>query len=196
VGSFTGTLDVTQTVAAQTAKTIADGLTTWESIRANLAGGGQAFYFSADQPISCSGCTSSTHWGALQLQVDFTNRTIGGTGLTNPYNGRYESFIHVHGLYNAGNADTVESTIPNAISFDSLTGNATLPLSGHLSSVSCSGTGCAGFGTGNFSGSSVDLLNAGGVEAKTAETHLDFSGTNSMSSPNSASGTFLAPRNN
>ncbi len=173
-----------------------DGTATWEQARQVQAGTG--FFFSGHAPIACSGaCINSSNpnnpQGALQLYIDFGARTVGGfTAATGP-SGSQGSFIHIHNINTIG--DRLEQTIgssggSNPISFESLSGNATLTLSGaNLGSY----TSTSG-GSGSFSGSVITLQNAGGVAAANAKTDLQFSGLNNTSQSISASGTFLAPR--
>jgi hypothetical protein len=210
VGAFSGGLGNKQNLASENliaqdaaaaaaaAVSIVDGLTTWDAIRTTLSG--QAFYFSGDLPITCGGaCLSAggTPYGALQLQVDFNNRTLGGTGLTNPFNGRNDSYIHVHGLFSnpavTTGADTVEQTI-SQMSFSALPGGSPAAIVLNVGNLGATTDSSGQLNTGNFIGSTVELLNAGGVVAKQAQTSLVFSGTNTLSTPMAAAGTFIAPR--
>ena len=193
-------VDAAQSAGAQTNLAsqygVPTGPTTWDFINGNNPGG-QGYYFSGEAPIACtgSGCVSSAPTGSLQLQVNFAARTVGGTGILNPTNSSNQSFIHVHGITTTGNTDTIEQTI-SSISFASLTGPAKITLNaGNLGTMTTTALGTSGFsGTNPFNGSTVSLINAGGVVAAQARTNMVFSGTNSMSNPVNVNSTFTSPK--
>ena len=171
---------------------------TWDYIRQNQPSG-SGFYFSGEAgPINCTGCLSSAPKGSLQLFVDFGARTIGGDTAFNGPSGTTGSFIHIHGVDSSGNTDTIQQRIGlggsglSPISFSSLTGPATIVLnSSNLGSTTITTSSPAG---GSFAGSSISLVNAGGVVAAQALTNMTFSGSTGASAAVSANGSFLSPR--
>ena len=181
---------------------VPDGITTWDFIRQNQPSG-QGYYFTDLGTLSsCTNCTSAAAVGSVQLQIDFAARTLGGSGgITNPVSTVNGSFIHLHGVSTSGNTDTIQQTIglggSSPIPFSSLTGPATITLNGtNLGTVSTNG-GFPFGGTGSFSGTTISLVNAGGVVAKNASTTLVFSGTGNgltATASTSASGTIVSPR--
>ncbi|MCX5794905.1 MAG: FecR domain-containing protein [Elusimicrobia bacterium] len=200
VGDFTGGQNQNQTLASQTAAAsgIADGLSTWDQVRSISPG--QAYYFSGEAgPITCTGCVSAAPEASLQLQIDFSNRTVGGTGLFNPISSSNQSFIHIHGVNDSLNGDTVQQTI-SQIPFAALAGGASLVLKNSPSpNTNQMGLGSITSTIGSYSGSGFDgsaisLQNAGGVAAKNAATNLTFSAQNTLSATVTASGSFTAPR--
>jgi len=178
---------------------IPNGVTTWDFIRANQTSG-SGFYFSGEAPVTCSGpCASSDVRGSLQLYIDFGARTVGGDTAFNGPSGATGSFIHIHGVAQSNNSDTIQQRIGlggsglNPISFSSLSGAATLTLNGtNLGTTTTVNAGPGG--GGNFNGSTISLVNSGGVVASQAQTKMTFSGSNASSTPVTASGTFLSPR--
>jgi hypothetical protein len=197
-GNEVGAGDSAGTQTNQAAQYGPNGLTTWDFINGHNPGG-QGYYFSGEAPVTCSGpCASgSSITGSLQLQINFAARTLGGAGgISNPISGQSGSFIHIHGVGQTGTADKIQQLIGlggsglNPISFSALTGPATITLNatnlGSLTSTTLA--------TGNFNGSSISLVNAGGVTAAQAQTNMVFTGSNASSSAVSASGTFLSPR--
>ena len=185
-------------IAAQFGGTIPNGISTWDNIRQNQTSG-SGFYFSGEAgPINCTGCLSSAPRGSLQLFIDFGARTIGGDTAFSGPSGTTGSFIHIHGVDSVGNTDTIQQRIGlggsglSPISFSSLTGPATLVLnSTNLGPTTITTSSPAG---GSFAGSSISLVNAGGVAAAQAQTSMTFSGSTGSSIPVSANGTFLSPR--
>ncbi|MBI4349266.1 MAG: FecR domain-containing protein [Elusimicrobia bacterium] len=172
---------------------VADGLSSWEHVKSLQTGTG--WFFSGHKPISCSGCTSSAPVGALHLKFDFGNRTLGGADeFPSPYGFTY-SFIHVHGVYQPGEGDRIESAI-NTINYGSLAGNARLLLDPYLDPAVADANAIAGgaaAGGHSFAGSHLRLENSGGVVAAEAIAELEYSAT----APNparSASGEVVAPR--
>lgn len=181
---------------------IPNGISTWDLIRSNVTSGTGYYFTDLGALSSCSNCTSANPVGSVQIQIDFANRTLGGPGgILNPVSGVSGSFIHIHGVSQSGNTDTIQQTIgassgANPISFASLSGPATIALnSNNLGSTTTNGT--ANLASGNFNGSSISLVNAGGVVAAQAQTKLVFNGTGNGASSfatTSAAGTILSPK--
>jgi hypothetical protein len=181
---------------------INDGPATWEQVLANVQTG-TGFFFSGHAPISCSGAcinlsSPNNPLGAVQLFVDFGARTVGGaTAFLGP-SGISGSFIHIHNIYSSG--DTTQQLIGgggsglNPISFASLSGPASITLQTGVNTASITTGSSPFFASGNFNGSTISLVNAGGVAAATAQVNLTYSGTNTSLSSVGASGTFPAPR--
>ena len=183
----TEALGGTSTQAAQdntrTAAGVADGISTWDQLR-QLLTGGTGFWFSSHVAFTCVGCTSTAPEAALQLYYDFANKCIGGpTGVTGP-SGQTGSFIHLHGVNNAANSDTVQSSIA-LINYSSLGGNASLLLNPYLGAVT------GGVGGESFNGTTLTLKNIGGIVAGQAVADMTF---NSPSNGKNATGTIVAPR--
>jgi hypothetical protein len=185
-------------LAAQFGGIVPDGITSWDFIRQNQPSGTGVYFSGEALGINCPNCASSAPEGSLQLYIDFGARTLGGGNAVGP-SGLQGSFIHIHGVSTAGNSDTIQQRIGlggsglNPISFSSLSGPATIALNAtNLGPVTTTLT--VGGATGVFNGSSISLVNAGGVVAAKAQTNLVWAGTNNASAATNASGTFLSPR--
>jgi len=190
--SFSNSANTTVTGGAQLDNAIAlgngiaEGFSTWEQVLSISQG--QAYYYSS-AGITCSGCVSTLPLGALQLQIDFNSRTIGGpNGPINPANGSMGSFIQLNGV--TSTVDTLQQTI-GLIHFDSLTGDASLVLKTSpsapnemaLGGLTLNGESASPLVSGSFDGTTIKLRNSGGVAAAAALTNLQFSGTNSVTTP-------------
>ncbi|MBI3547838.1 MAG: FecR domain-containing protein [Elusimicrobia bacterium] len=170
---------------------VGDGIAQWDIILANVPSG-QGYYFSGDAGgVSCTGCFS-TPQAALQLQIDFGARTVGGTGILNPTSGSNQSFIHLHNV--TSSADTVQQSI-NSISFASLSGAATLVLknSPTASNDMQLGSLTGGYTGAGFNGTTITLYNSDGIAANSAKTNLTYTATNTATVTATASGTFDSP---
>lgn len=171
---------------------VTDGQSTWDQIRQNVPTG-QGYYFSGEAPINCSGCLGSApnRMASLQLQIDFGAKTVGGAGITNLTNGSNLSFIHLHGMNSSDTSNSIQSVI-NSMSFSSLSGNAAITLTvGTNIAAAVSSNG----GSGTFNGSTISLINAGGVTAANALTNMLFTGNNtSGGGAVSANGSFTSPK--
>lgn len=163
---------------------VADGISTYEQMR--TVSSGNAFFFSNEVAINCSGCPASAlaPVGAVQIYVDFTNRSLGGVAPMIGPSGQAASFIHLHGVYVADRGDTVQQDI-GQIAYSLLSGNATINSSNFI------GGATGGQPGDTFSGTTIDIINKGGVVGAEAVGHLQFSNS---STGRSATGDIVAPR--
>ncbi|MBI5239190.1 MAG: FecR domain-containing protein [Elusimicrobia bacterium] len=160
VGDFTGGLDNTQTVASQqgTASSIADGISTWDSVRSLT---GSAFYtgtgnYTCSGTLACGGGYTGTGL-SFGLTVDFGARqVIGGLG---------SSDVAIFAGPLSGS-----QTALNSFSFAGLSGDAVILLSG------------ANHTNSNFNNTTITLMNSGGIAAKDAVVVLSFNNTSDIAS--------------
>jgi hypothetical protein len=163
-----------------------NGTITWDSLRSAILSGivtGTGLYSNSANPVSvsCTGCSGSATT-YFMMMVDFGAKTIGDSGAS--------SCIH---LTDAGG--TTDQLFSSAISFASLTGPATISLSGHLQNATTTGVGYNGAGaTQPFQNSTVTLQNAGGVPAKIALVNAVFLGSTSSSTPVTFNATYSVSR--